>query len=170
MTIRKMMVAMMMIVMMLTMMTRMALTSLNPTSSACSACLNAFTISCGSDSWVADRPWGMEKGEGLEIELVEVGQLRAKAEQLAWLEEMTELLSEPGEVRSYHLHLQNYFPSPINSHDALFYNTHRPETPQVNVEAVRSLESAGLALQPHPSVERGLSRLAGLRFDKNKSK
>ena len=41
----------------------------------------------------------LEKGEGLEIELVEVGQLRAKAEQLAWLEEMTELLSEPGEVR-----------------------------------------------------------------------
>ena len=36
------------------------------------------------------------------------------------------------------------------------------------MEAVRSLESAGLALQPHPSVERGLSRLAGLRFDKNK--
>ena len=34
------------------------------------------------------------------------------------------------------------------------------------MEAVRSLESAGLALQPHPSVERGLSRLAGLRFDK----
>ena len=60
MTIRKMMVAMMMIVMMITMMTRMALTSLNPTNSACSACLNAFTISCGSDSWVADRPWGME--------------------------------------------------------------------------------------------------------------
>ena len=41
----------------------------------------------------------LEKGEGLEIELVEVGQLRAKAEQLAWMEEMTELLSEPGEVR-----------------------------------------------------------------------
>ena len=38
----------------------------------------------------------------------------------------------------------------------------------MSVEAVRSLESAGLALQPHPSVERGLSRLAGLRFDKNK--
>ena len=56
--------------------------------------------------------------EGLEIELVEVGQLRAKAEQLAWLEEMTELLSEPGEVRSYHL--RNYFPSPIKSHDAIF--------------------------------------------------
>ena len=36
------------------------------------------------------------------------------------------------------------------------------------MEAVRSLESAGLALQPHPSVERGLSRLAGLRFDNNK--
>ena len=41
----------------------------------------------------------LEKGEGLEIELIEVGQLRAKAEQLAWLEEMAELLSEPGEVR-----------------------------------------------------------------------
>ena len=38
------------------------------------------------------------------------------------------------------------------------------------MEAVRSLESAGLALQPHPSVERGLSRLAGLRFDNNKNK
>ena len=36
--------------------------------------------------------------------------------------------------------------------------------PQVSVEAVRSLESAGLALQPHPTVERGLSRLAGLRL------
>ena len=55
-----MMIREMMIVMMITMMTRMALTSLNPTNSACSACLNAFTISCGSDSWVADRPWGME--------------------------------------------------------------------------------------------------------------
>ena len=56
MMIRKMVVVMMIV----TMMTRMALTSLNPTNSACSACLNAFTISCGSDSWVADRPWGME--------------------------------------------------------------------------------------------------------------
>ena len=42
----------------------------------------------------------LEKGESLEIELIEVGQLRAKAEQLAWLEEMTELFSEPGEVKS----------------------------------------------------------------------
>ena len=55
-----MMIRKMMVVMMITMMTRMALTSLNPTNSACSACLNAFTISCGSDSWVAERPWEME--------------------------------------------------------------------------------------------------------------
>ena len=45
MMIRKMMVVMMTEMMMITMMTRMSLTSLNPTSSACSACLNAFTIS-----------------------------------------------------------------------------------------------------------------------------
>merc|ERR1719234_2788580 len=37
----------------------LARTSLTPTNSACSACLNAFTISCGSDSWVADKPWNM---------------------------------------------------------------------------------------------------------------
>ena len=46
----------------------------------------------------------LEKGEGLEIELIEVVQLRAKAEQLAWLEEMTELFSEPGEVRVCGVH------------------------------------------------------------------
>ena len=34
----------------------LARTSRTPTNSACSACLNAFTISWGSDSWVADKP------------------------------------------------------------------------------------------------------------------
>ena len=69
MMIRKMVVVMMMIVMMMiTMMTKMALTSLNPTSSACSACLNAFTISCGSDSWVADRPWEMKLSKFILIQ------------------------------------------------------------------------------------------------------
>ena len=56
-----------MVIMIVMMMTRMALTSLNPTNSACSACLNAFTISCGSDSWVADRPWGMELSTFIHI-------------------------------------------------------------------------------------------------------
>ena len=37
-------------------------------------------------------------GEGLEIELAEVGRLRARAEQLAWLEETAELLAEAGEA------------------------------------------------------------------------
>ena len=72
----------------------------------------------------------LERGEGLEIELLEVARLRAKAEQLAWQEEVQELLQEPAEV---------------------------------NLEAVRALEAAGLALQPHPAVERGLGKLAGLR-------
>ena len=45
MMMKRKMIVVMVITMMILMMTRMALTSLNPTSSACSACLNAFTIS-----------------------------------------------------------------------------------------------------------------------------
>ena len=42
----------------------------------------------------------IELGEELEIELTEVEQLRARADQLAWLEELSELLSQDKKVRS----------------------------------------------------------------------
>ena len=42
----------------------------------------------------------LEKGEELEIELIEVEQLRARADQLAWLEEVAELLSKDKKLRS----------------------------------------------------------------------
>ena len=42
----------------------------------------------------------LEKGEELGIELIEVEQLRARADQLAWLEEVAELLSKDKKVRS----------------------------------------------------------------------
>ena len=40
----------------------------------------------------------LERGEGLEVDLLEVVQRGAWGEQLAWLEEVRELLEDPAEV------------------------------------------------------------------------
>merc|ERR1719461_740424 len=73
----------------------------------------------------------LEKGEGLEIDLQELVHLKAKSDQLTWLEEVKEFIDDPSEV---------------------------------TVEASKSLEAAGMALPPHPSIERGLAKLKGLRM------
>merc|ERR1719282_48451 len=73
----------------------------------------------------------LEKGEGLEIDLQELVHLKAKSDQLTWLEEVKEFIDDPSEV---------------------------------TVEASKQLEAAGMALPPHPSIERGLAKLKGLRL------
>ena len=103
------------------------------------------------------------EGEELDVEVVEVEQLRARADQLAWMKEVTELQANYKEVR---ISQQSQSEAKGNSLRILSPQSQVGlEALHWTVDSVQSLESASLLLEAHPAVDLGLSHLDGMRGD-----
>ena len=97
--------------------------------------------------------------------MVEVEQLRARADQLAWMKEVTELQANYKEVR-----ISQQSQSQVKGNSLRILSPQSQvgldlEALHWTVDSVQSLESASFLLEPHPAVDLGLTHLDGMRAD-----